>query len=145
MKTTLRALSVLISTFCIVSPAFGNQPLASGTVVLDKSLEAKAKGIRTLFLVIYNPESKMPMPYGAKKVALKSDAKGKFHNFQLDMGSISLMPAAKMGGKLQTMRIKARLDKDGSAGRDQPGDIYGEVSKVAVGAKNVTITLNKMK
>ena len=43
--------------------------------------------------------------------------------------------------------IIARLDKDGSAGPAQPGDIEGEYAKnpTMVGAKNVEIVLNTVK
>ena len=37
------------------------------------------------------------------------------------------------------MRIKARLDKDGSAGMDQPGDLTGEIKPVAVGSKGLRL------
>ena len=53
-----------------------------------------------------------------------------------------------MGGpnkpKPKTMRIKARLDVDGQAGRDQPGDIVGEATQVAYGSTNIAIELNKI-
>ena len=43
-----------------------------------------------------------------------------------------------------TMRIKAKLDKDGSAGPDASGDVTGTVDQVKVGASNVVIEkLNK--
>ena len=52
------------------------------------------------------------------------------------------------GSELRGMvAVVARLDKDGSAGPAQPGDIEGEFAKnpTMVGAKNVEIVLNKVK
>ena len=39
------------------------------------------------------------------------------------------------------MRVKVRLDKDGVAGRDQPGDIVGQVEHIVFGADNVNVKL----
>ena len=41
------------------------------------------------------------------------------------------------------MRLKARLDKDGMGGMDQPGDMTGEVYDVSFGKDNVEIVINK--
>lgn len=118
--------------------------LASGQLTLDNALVKSAQGIKTLFIVIYDADSSAPMPYAAQKVGLAKDAKGKFHSFKLSTNSIQMM-----GGRMQSfpknLKIKARLDKDGSAGPDGAGDIIGIVNKVAVGSKNVSITLNNKK
>ena len=122
---------------------FSVTPFASGKLILDKKLATHAKGIRTLFLVVYDLESKRPMPYGAKKVELKKDASGVFYTFNLDSNSLNKM--SYHGATPKKLRIKARLDKDGSAGMDQKGDITGELSPVELGSKGLTITLNKVK
>ncbi|MEK9172112.1 MAG: hypothetical protein AAB282_00480, partial [Nitrospirota bacterium] len=52
------------------------------------------------------------------------------------------------GSELRGMvAVIARLDKDGSAGPAQPGDIEGEFAKnpTMVGAKDVEIVLNRVK
>jgi cytochrome c-type biogenesis protein CcmH len=52
------------------------------------------------------------------------------------------------GSELRGMvTVIARLDKDGSAGPAQPGDIEGEFAKnpTMVGAKDVEIVLNRIK
>lgn len=116
--------------------------LASGSVELKKGLEAQAKGIKTLFVVIYNLESKRPMPYGAVRFQLKQDAKGVFHKFTLTTDNVQQMMPSPVPKK---MRIKARLDKDGSAGMDRPGDIVGEIKPVQAGSKDIKIVLSKVK
>lgn len=104
----------------------------------DKATKASA-GIRTLFITIYDQESKMPMPYGAMKVELDKDAKGVVYKGKLDTSNIMVMGGGDAPKKL---RIKAKLDKDGSAGADAPGDVIGIAEGVAAGAK-VTIKIDK--
>jgi hypothetical protein len=103
-----------------------------------KATKASA-GIRTLFITIYDSESKAPMPYGAMKVELDKDAKGTVYKGKLDASNIMVMGG---GASPQTLRIKAKLDKDGSAGPDAAGDVVGIVDGVKVGSK-VTIKLDK--
>ena len=110
-----------------------DQKLASVEVNVDGKTD-NAKGIRTLFLIVYDNASAMPMPYGALKVDLKADAKGTVYKGDLTTGNITRMgnPSAPLP---KSIRIKARLDKDGSAGPDQPGDYSASVDKVDVGDK----------
>ncbi len=104
----------------------------------DKATKASA-GIRTLFITIYDQESKMPMPYGAMKVELDKDAKGVVYKGKLDTSNIMVMGG---GAAPKKLRIKAKLDKDGSAGADAPGDVVGIAEGVAAGSK-VTIKIDK--
>ena len=41
------------------------------------------------------------------------------------------------------LKVKARLDKDGSAGPDQPGDIVGMSQVVKRGSTNIKIVLDQ--
>ncbi|MFW7378614.1 MAG: hypothetical protein ACOH5I_07405 [Oligoflexus sp.] len=146
MKFRLSALILWcgLYTASVASANSQGELMVSGSLSLsnDKLIE-KAKGIRTLFLVVYNPESKMPMPYGAQKVDLEKDASGNFYNFEITTTSIRTMGGnAVLPTKL---KVKARLDKDGSAGMDQPGDIIGMSGVVAKGSKNIKIVLDQGK
>ncbi len=124
------------------SPAF-----ATGRVVLDPSMEEKAKGIRTLFIVIHDADSPMPMPYGAIKETLSEDAKaGTIVDFLITKERIQVMGGGMEGMERplpKSMRLKARLDLDGLAGMDQPGDLTGVVEGVPFGAENVEIKINQ--
>lgn len=113
---------------------------ASGKLELDKKLSDKAKGIRTLYISIYDSASGMPRPYAATKIDLPKDAtSGAFHDFKLTPANVMAMG---QGPAPQTMRIKAKLDKDGSAGPDASGDVTGTVSDVKLGASNIVIKLD---
>ena len=104
----------------------------------DGALIKKDAGIRTLYVILYNADSPMPMPYGAMKVDLKEDAKGSFYKGDLTSANVQAMG----GGPVpKNLRVKARLDKDGSAGKDQPGDLVGTADKIKLGEK-VKITIN---
>jgi hypothetical protein len=125
--------------------------LATVEVTIEgKDALAAAKGIRTLYVIVYDAKSPMPRPYGAMKVDLKADASGTLYK-----GDLTFDPEAtssKNDGNVQVMgaptpptelRLKARLDKDGSAGMDQPGDIVGKVDTIAAGS-TAKIVINSL-
>ena len=115
---------------------------AQGTIELDPALVEDADGIATLYVVVYDMDSQMPMPYGAMKERLSEPAKGgKF--FPLAITKEKLMVMNPNMPTPKRMRLKARLDKDGGAGMDQPGDLTGEVRDVSFGQSDVTIVINK--
>ncbi len=110
-----------------------DEKIASLEVSIDDAgLLKKNAGIRTLYVIIYDAESAMPMPYGALQVKLDKDAKGSFYKGDLTTSNVMMMS----GGPVpKSVRIKARLDKDGSAGKDDAGDLVGIVDKVKAGDK----------
>ena len=117
---------------------------ARGNIELDPSLVEDADGISTLYVVVYDMDSPMPMPYGAMKERLDSPATaGVF--FPLTITKEKLMVMNPNRPVPQRMRLKARLDKDGNAGMDQPGDLTGEISGINFGESNVTILINSKK
>ena len=79
------------------------------------------------------------MPYGAVKITLDKDATGTVYKGKLDSNNVVIMG---QGGSPKTLRIKAKLDKDGSAGPDAQGDLIGMVSGVKMGDKAI-ITIDK--
>lgn len=134
-----------------VAMSFGEKsPIyAAGDVTLDPSLASAATGIRTLFIILHDEQSAMPMPMGASRVKLYKDAEGQFYTFVLTKESMQMM-GRTMGGdnggdnaSPKTIRLKARLDTDGSAGMDQPGDLVGEVSGVPFGATGIHIKIDR--
>lgn len=121
---------------------------ASGKIALDESLADKAKGIRILYLVVYDADSPMPMPYGAMKERLEEDAvSGEFFDFMITKEKLQVMMARDdpmaMAAHPKNIRVKVRLDKDGLAGMDQPGDLTGSTGPMAFGAENVTIKIDQ--
>ncbi len=118
---------------------------ASGSVELDPGLVQDSVGITTLFLVIFDQDSPMPMPYGAAKFTLDHPPQaGKFFDFVLTKEKLQIMGMGGGGqGFPHKMRLKARLDRDGFGGADQAGDIVGEISAVDFGGKDIHILLNR--
>src|SRR5262245_41877636 len=82
--------------------------LASGNVRLDTKLTDQAKGIRTLFLSVYDSANPSPMPYGAAKIELSKDAKGRFTRFTLDDSTMLMRTSGTPPAKIN---IKAKLNK----------------------------------
>lgn len=118
------------------SPVF-----ASGKVLLDPRLIEEAKGIRTLYITVFDANSPMPMPYGAMRERIDRDPQQTVLEFNITKEKLQIMnPNAHPPKKL---RIKARLDKDGVGGRDQPGDLTGERSQIAFGESRVDIKINR--
>lgn len=117
--------------------------LVSGTLELDDQYVENAQGIQTLFLVLYDVNSPMPMPYGAVKEKLpKSATAGKFFEFFITKEKITLMrPDTPVPSQV---RIKARLDKDGIAGRDQPGDLTGEIKSINTGSQDLKLVIDTL-
>ena len=117
---------------------------ARGNIELDPSLVEDADGISTLYVVVYDMDSPMPMPYGAMKERLDSSATaGVFFPLTITKEKLRVMNPNRPVP--QRMRLKARLDKDGNAGMDQPGDLTGEISGINFGESNVTILINSKK
>ncbi len=124
-----------------VSPLLkaADQKFATLEVTVEDKVAKAAAGVRTLYVIVYDNESKMPMPYGAMKVDLKADAKGSIFKGDLTTANVQRMnPQAPFP---KTIRLKARLDKDGNAGMDQPGDAVGKVDGIKVG-DNAKIVIN---
>ena len=116
--------------------------IVSGQWKLEPSLQNQPIYSKTLFLILYDANSPMPMPYGAVKESLSQPPKpGEAYPFFITKEKIQTMrPNAPLP---EVLRLKIRLDLDGLAGRDQPGDFSGEIKKIDKGTRGVTITLAK--
>ena len=110
----------------------------SGTVSIDPALAPQVQPNDVLFVIVRRPGG-APRPLAAVRIE-----RPKFPvPFEITNADV-MMPGAEMRGMVV---VVARLDKDGSAGPAQPGDIEGEFAKnpTMVGADNIEIVLNKVK
>jgi len=110
----------------------------AGTVTIDPSLVSKMAPTDVLFVIVRRP-SGPPRPLAALRIE-----RPKFpQHFEITNADVITQGSELRG----VVAIIARLDKDGSAGPAQPGDIEGEFSKnpTMVGAKDVEIVLNRIK
>lgn len=130
--------ALVLCTASLLAPA--GTPVASGKIILPKGASAKAKGLRTLFISVQDAKAASPMPCAAQKFTLDKDAQGEFLAFKLDTDSLTMMGCPELP---ETMNLKVKLDKDGSAGPDTSGDIVGNAKGVKKGATNLKITLDK--
>ena len=106
----------------------------SGTIQIAPALAKKAVGKPVLF-IIARTERPGP-PLAVVKVSSPSFPL----NFTLS-GRDVMVPGLRFEGRV---RISARLDTDGSAGRPQPGDMEGRAPGLTpVGAKGVMITIDR--
>lgn len=116
--------------------------IAEGRVVIKPELVGQAQGMRTVYIIVRDPTSPMPMPYGAMATTISSDATGSVMEFKLTKDNLRIMSAASEHPK--QIMIKARLDMDGLGGADTAGDIVGTVETIDWGSKNVEVTLNQL-
>jgi hypothetical protein len=143
-RILLAALTIVIAA-CIGAALFFGQTspvIAEGKVLLKPEFDAQAQGMRTVYIIVRDPASPMPMPYGAMATTLTSDATGNVMNFKLTKENLRVM--AEASNHPQKVTIKARLDMDGLGGSDQPGDIVGILENVDWGARNLTIALDQL-
>ncbi len=122
-------------TFGSLAQAADATKIASLEVSIDDAkLVEKDAGIRTLFVILYDAESKepKPRPYGAMKVDLTADAKGTFYKGDITSKDVMVMFEGPLP---KVLKVKVRLDVDGSAGPDQAGDLVGIAEKVNAGDK----------
>ena len=116
-----------------------SKKIADLQVKIAPNLVKKDAGIHTLYVILYDAASTSPMPYGALKVDLPKDATGTFYKVALTTDNVMVMGSSELP---KAVKIKVRLDKDGSAGHDEAGDLVGIAAKVATGSKTV-ITIDK--
>ena len=110
----------------------------SGVVSIDPAVASKQEPGDVLFVIIRRPGGS-PRPLAAVRIEHP-----KFPvPFEITNADV-MIPGSELRGMVA---VVARLDKDGSAGPAQPGDIEGEFEKnpTMVGAKDVEIVLNKVK
>ncbi len=141
----LMGLGLVVVFGCIGAALFFGETspvVAQGKVVLPETMTPQAQGMRTLFLIVRDAESPMPMPWGALVTTLSTDPSGLVYEFKLTKDNLRIMnPAADAPKKLI---IKARLDLDGLGGADMPGDIIGTASDIPFGGKDIVINLTDL-
>lgn len=110
----------------------------TGTVTIDPSVASKMAPTDVLFVIVRRP-SGPPRPIAALRIEHPTFPQP----FEVTNADVMVQ-----GSELRGMvAVLARLDKDGSAGPAQPGDIEGEFAKnpTMAGAKDVEIVLNRIR
>lgn len=136
-------LSFVVIISIIAAMNFGEKSdiYVSGELLIPEAFQEQAAKIKTLFIVIYDENSPMPMPYGAMKLRLGGEVREASLPFFVTKERIMTMVESQPPP--QRMRVKARLDLDGIAGQDQPGDLTGELRGVTLGSQDIVIAIDK--
>jgi len=113
---------------------------ARGKVVLDDSLRDAAKDIKTLYLIVGHTET--PMPFGALRKGLSDPPQGEVYEFVLTTDRVQRMREDLPWP--DPFKLKARLDRDGAAGPDQPGDLVGEIASVKDGSEGLVVRIDRV-
>lgn len=116
--------------------------IAEGKITLKPELDAQAQGMRTVYIIVRDPASPMPMPYGAMATTIDADPSGTVMTFKLTRDNLRIMSAS--GAHPASITIKARLDMDGMGGADQAGDITGVVENIPWGSRGISINLDQL-
>lgn len=140
----LGALTLVIAAAIGTAFFFGETSpvIAEGRVTIKSDLVAQAQGMRTVYIIVRDPSSPMPMPYGAMATTISGDASDKVLDFKLTKENLRVMSAASEHP--QKITIKARLDMDGLGGADSAGDIVGMVENIDWGSRNIEISLDQL-
>lgn len=117
-----------------------NPAMARGRVVLADELKSAASDIHTLFLIVSPTD--MPMPYGAFRKTVGDVAPGVIYEFALTYDNLQRMRMDLPWP--EPFKLKARLDRDGVAGPDQPGDLVGELAPLSPGAQDLEVRITKL-
>jgi len=143
-RLLLAALTLVIAACLGAAVFFGKTSpvIAEGKVILKPEYDAQAQGMRTVYIIVRDPTSPMPMPYGAMATTISSDPSGTVLRFKLTKDNLRVMSESMEHP--EKIIIKARLDMDGLGGADQPGDIVGMVENVNWGATDLTIALDQL-
>ena len=130
-----------IITLLTMKSAVKPEIIVAGELHIKEGLQIDALNNRTLFIVLYSEDPNKPMPLGVMREAVTVSQAGKIRRYSVTPSKVQAMMSKDPIP--QVFRIKARLDRDGAGGRDQPGDIIGEVSGVTYGSEDITINFNK--
>ena len=108
----------------------------TGRVNIDPSLAAKVQTTDVLFVIVRRPQGG-PRPLAVKRIDTPTFPVA----FEITNKDV-MMQGTELKGMVDVL---ARLDKDGSAGPPQPGDLEGQFEKnpTLPGAKDIEIVINK--
>ena len=132
----------VLSAVAIMMTGERSTVIAQGKVILTPELVSQGKGAQRLFIIVRDQASQRPMPWGALDVKVSADLNESVYDFTLTKDNMRIM-----GGDPtppDVLAIKARLDMDGYAGPDSPGDIVGSLSNVKSGTQNLEIILSEL-
>ena len=108
----------------------------SGRVTISESIKAKTEPTDVVFIYA-QAEQGSPMPLAIMRTTVQALPL----DFNLD-DSMAMRPDAKLSGQSH-VTVKARISKSGQA-IPQPGDLIGTLPHVAVGAKQVKLTISEV-
>lgn len=108
----------------------------SGRVTISDSIKAQANPTDVVFIYAH-AEQGSPMPLAIMRTTVQALPL----DFNLD-DSMAMRPDAKLSGQSH-VTVKARISKSGQA-MPQPGDLIGTLPRVAVGAKQVKLTISEV-
>ena len=115
--------------------------IVEGTIKLSDELADKLSSNeeKVLFLVLYDASGRSAMPYGAMRQLW--DPKSREQSFVITPERLQVMAPDRKPP--QMFRLKARIDADGQAGMDQPGDLVGEMDSVTPGSTGVSVLIGR--
>ncbi len=136
-------LAVIVSLVTAMNMGEKSPKYVEGRVELSGDFNAESPDYHTLFIIAFDGDSPTPMPYGAIREKLGVEGFKGPMDFALTKERLLPMMVNPDSLPPRSFRLKARLDRDGNAGPDQPGDLVGTIENIPMGATNVVITINR--
>jgi hypothetical protein len=132
-------IAIVAAMFTALNMGEASPVYVTGTITIPEEMRGDAAGTGTLFVIINDEANPMPMPFGAMKEKMPLDLSQPIPFFVTKESLRMMNPDA---APPKVMRVKVRIDKDGTAGVDQPGDLTAIVEHVNFGTKDLAITIN---
>lgn len=137
------AVIAFVAIFVFIANNMADKPVvyAKGNIVLDDALIEKAGVFSTMFIVVYDADNPMPMPYGAIRERIRPPHQKEVAPLIITPSKLEVMrPGSPFP---MNIRIKVRLDRDGQGGPDQPGDLVGQIERIAAGSEDVKLVISQ--
>lgn len=112
----------------------------AGEITVDPLLRDKARNISTVYIILRDAESKIPMPYGAYRDRIDFSNNDSYR-FLITKDKLQLMQ--QQASVPSVFNLKVRLDADGYGGVDQAGDLVGEQAGITFGTRAVKLTIDR--
>ncbi len=134
--------ALILVAIGLVAANFSEKPVVIVRISpkLTESTKANATHHKVVYVTLFGSDS--PMPYAAMREYLEVGSTLDLREILVTAEKLTVMNPGRE--QPQFVRVKVRLDADGAAGPDQPGDITGQAEQVQWGGnESIPIVLDK--
>jgi hypothetical protein len=134
--------ALILVAIGLVAANFSEKPVVIVRISpkLTQATKANATHHKVVYVTLFGSDS--PMPYAAMREYLEVGSNLDLREILVTAEKLTVMNPGRE--QPQFVRVKVRLDADGAAGPDQPGDITGQAEQIQWGGnESIPIVLDK--